>query len=116
MPAVESSASLAYPSREVRLPTGWAVLFLVVVLLAGCAPGANELVRPAEVAGFWLGLWHGLIAPVTFVISLFTPAVNLYEVRNSGGWYDFGFILGLSMTFSSGGAGAGRAGRPRRRR
>lgn len=83
-------------------------LILIVVggalLLAACSAGVNPdvgtipaiLERPA---GFWLGLWHGLIAPVTFVISLFKDTVNVYEVHNSGNWYDFGFVFGLSIIF-----------------
>ena len=66
-------------------------------------------------AGFWLGLWHGLISPVTFVVSLFTDAVSIYEVRNSGGWYDLGFVAGVSVAFGSGGHGAGSARRSARR-
>ena len=33
-------------------------------------------------AGFWLGLWQGLISLITFLISLFTSEVNIYEVQN----------------------------------
>jgi hypothetical protein len=40
------------------------------------------------VAGFWLESWHGLIAPVAFAISLFRDSVGVYEVHNSGAWYD----------------------------
>ena len=58
-----------------------------------------------------LGLWQGFIAPVTFVISLFNDDVGVYEVRNTGGWYDFGFLLGLSMIFGGGGGGAARGRR-----
>lgn len=80
------------------------------VLLAACAPGANPEVGAVSpdgtVAGFWMGLWHGFIAPVTFVISLFTDGVNLYEVHNNGNWYDFGFVLGAGILFGGGGAGA----------
>ena len=65
-------------------------------------------------AGFWLGLWQGMISPFTFVISLFTDDVNIYEVRNNGNWYDFGFILGVSVAFSGAGAGGGSASRARR--
>jgi hypothetical protein len=47
-------------------------LGLVLILLAGCAPGVNELAHSADakgvVAGFWRGLWNGVIAPVTFII------------------------------------------------
>jgi hypothetical protein len=37
--------------------------------------------------------------------------VNLYEVHNNGNWYNFGFILGLSIVFGSG----SRASAPARR-
>ena len=67
-----------------------------VLVLSGCA-GPNPLVGThgsAGVAGFWSGLWHGLICPIAFVISLFNRAVPMYEVHNNGKWYNFGFILG----------------------
>ena len=76
---------------------------LGVLLLAGCAAGINPTVDvpgvEGELAGFWKGLWHGLISCVTFVISLFTDNVNVYEVHNSGNLYDFGFMLGVSIIF-----------------
>ncbi len=61
-----------------------------------------------EVAGFWLGIWHGLISPITFVVSLFNRSVYVFEVHNNGGWYTFGFLLGASMTFGGSGGGAAR--------
>ncbi|HET7475725.1 MAG TPA: hypothetical protein VFJ97_06825 [Dermatophilaceae bacterium] len=89
---------------------------MVTVALAACAAGANTQVGTGGgAAGFWLGLWHGLISPVTFIISLFSDTVGIYEVHNVGGWYDFGFILGVSVAFS-GGARSGAAGARRRRR
>lgn len=85
-------------------PTTRTVLaaLLLALLLAGCAADANPAAGTAAVeggdpAGVWLGLWHGLIAPVTFVISLFSDAVGIYEVHNNGAWYDFGYVLGLGM-------------------
>jgi hypothetical protein len=59
-----------------------------------------------------LGLWHGFIVLVTFVISLFSDQVNVYEVANNGNWYDFGFVLGL-MASMGGGGGASASGRRR---
>ncbi len=92
------------------------VLLLAALVLTSCAAGVNPAVDvPAAggtTAGFWRGLWHGIIAPVTFVISLFTDNVNLYEVHNSGNWYDFGFVLGAGILFG-GGRGAKRRGRRR---
>lgn len=71
----------------------------VLLLLTSCAAGPNTAAGAGDdPAGFWPGLWHGIIAPVTFVISLFTNNVNLYEVNNNGNWYDFGFFLGLLIS------------------
>jgi hypothetical protein len=67
--------------------------FALLLLISGCAAHANPVVQN-EGAGFWMGLWHGLILPISFVISLFTSHVSIYEVVNSGGWYNFGFVLG----------------------
>ncbi len=58
----------------------------------------------AEPAGFLAGLWHGIILPITFVVSLFVEGVRIYETHNKGRWYDFGFLIGASA--SVGGSGA----------
>ncbi|MBL8928957.1 MAG: hypothetical protein JNL54_02425 [Kineosporiaceae bacterium] len=93
-------------------------LSLASVLLAGCAAPDNDLAveAGAQPPGFWLGLWHGIIAPITLIISWFSDTVGIYAVRNRGGWYDFGFMLGVSIVFGgSRGPGAYR-GRRRPRR
>lgn len=83
------------------------IITIAAVLLASCAPGPNALRgtqdEKGKVAGFWKGIWHGIITPVTFVVSLFNKDVNIYESRNSGGWYNFGYVIGLSMVFGGGG-------------
>lgn len=83
------------------------IVLLTVVALTACAAGPNVVVNEpgpdGEVAGFWLGLWHGFISFFTFIISLFNDNVSVYEVHNNGGWYNFGFILGVSMFFGGGG-------------
>lgn len=86
----------------------------MVLALAACAAGPNDvaLVNAPHVAGFWLGLWHGAISPITFVISLFNSGMNIYEVHNNGSWYNFGFIIGVSAAFG-GAARSGAATRPR---
>ncbi len=82
------------------------LLVLTLVTVAGCVAGPNALVNvPNEagrVAGFWQGLWHGIIAPITFIISLFTPNVQFYEVHNNGNWYNFGFVLGAGILTGGG--------------
>jgi hypothetical protein len=93
-------------------------MVLALLTLSACAAGPNEMVDTGpDPAGFWLGLWQGLISPITFLISLFTSEVNIYEVQNNGNWYDFGFILGVAAAFSGGaGGGSASAARIRRRR
>lgn len=92
-----------------------AVAVLAVAVLAACAAGGNpEVGTPGadgEVAGFWLGVWQGLIAPVTWVISLFDSDVSFYEVHNNGNWYDVGFALGASVWIGAGSNGAARTRR-----
>lgn len=62
---------------------------------AGSNPAANHANAAGDIAGFWLGLWHGWIAAITFIIGLFEPTVRAYEVHNNGNWYDLGFLLGI---------------------
>ena len=81
-----------------------------------CPLGLRRGPNPAldsgpDPAGFWLGLWQGFILPVTFVISLFTDEVSIYESLNSGNWYDFGYVLGVAAVLGSGGGGARAARR-----
>lgn len=84
-----------------------AILVLVVALLAGCAPVANPQTGTGpDPAGFWLGLWHGFTVLFTFIVSLFNDDVGIYEVNNNGGWYNFGYVLGVMMFWGGGGGGA----------
>ena len=72
-----------------------AFLLLSLFALTACAATqAADAVAPAA-PGFWLGLWHGFIFPVAWVVSLFSSQVAIYAVPNSGGWYDFGYFLGI---------------------
>jgi hypothetical protein len=73
-------------------------------ILAVAGPGSKYSVAGAKAAGFWAGFWHGLICPFTFLVSLFSPSVRIYEINNRGRWYDFGFILGVSCAFGGSGS------------
>ncbi len=92
-------------SRRVAL-----LLLLAVCALAACAPTANPLTDQAiadgSPAGFLLGVWHGFIVVVSFVVSLFSDSVGVYEVHNTGWSYNLGYLFGLMMALGGGGAGA----------
>jgi len=88
-----------------------AVLAVAGMLAAtSCAAGPNAQRSIADasghVAGFWLGLWQGIIAPVAFLISLFRDHVNVYEIHNNGNWYNLGFVLGAGILLGGGAAGS----------
>ena len=65
------------------------------LMLAACAAQQQSDAVAAGAPGFWLGLWHGFIFPVAWIVSLFVPDVAIYAVPNNGGWYDFGYFVGI---------------------
>ena len=65
-----------------------------LTLLAGCAAQTSNAVA-SDAPGFLLGVWHGFIFPVAWILSLFMPDVAVYAVPNNGGWYDFGYFIGI---------------------
>lgn len=86
---------------------GWALLAALLVgllLLSGCAPG-NERFAVDTPAGFLWGIWHGAISMITLVVGIWDDSVQVYELHNTGGWYDFGFLLGVAMAWGGGSRG-----------
>lgn len=72
--------------------------------LVNCQAG-HEQYTSTQPANFWDGLWHGMISWLMLVVGLFSENVFVYEINNNGGWYDFGFLLGIGMIW--GGAWSG---------
>jgi len=91
---------------------GFVVFLSMVIMLmfSGCADVTNIEPCVAEVGahvyGFWGGLWHGFISPIAWIGSLFSSDIAIYAVSNNGGWYDFGFGLGVTTILGGGGGGA----------
>jgi hypothetical protein len=80
-----------------------AIIVVMIMSLVSCFPG--DKVVDDEPAGFLWGILHGWIAPLSLFLSLFKDNIRIYEVVNSGFWYDFGFYIavisgfgGLSLT------------------
>lgn len=69
-------------------------LCALAFLLSGCATQDPTTVVSMG-PGFFTGLWHGMVAPLAFIGHLFDQSIAVYAVPNNGGWYTFGFLLGL---------------------
>jgi len=73
------------------------LILVPALLLAACAATQAPAGVTPDAPGFWLGLWHGFIFPVAWIVSLVADKVAVYAVPNSGGWYDFGYFLGIAV-------------------
>ena len=69
-------------------------LVFLVIFMSACAPGSGHSTE-INPAGFFTGIWHGWIAPVTLIWGLFNPDIRIYEPINTGWWYDFGFYMAI---------------------
>lgn len=76
-------------------------LVIPILFLTACAAG-NSQFSEQDPAGFWYGLWHGIISVIALIIHLFNDHVMVYEIHNTGGWYDFGFLLGVIVVWGGG--------------
>lgn len=71
------------------------VLVAIALTLAACvARQSMNAVNPVA-PGFLEGVWHGFIFPIAWIISLFTDQISVYAVPNNGGWYNFGYFVGI---------------------
>ena len=78
------------------------IVLVSVLFVYGCA--TQSVTDIGHSPGFFHGLLHGFIILFSFIISLFTD-YRIYAFPNAGGWYDFGFLLGVMFFFGGGGAG-----------
>ena len=73
----------------------YAAIALAALALSACAATQDSDAVASSAPGFLLGLWHGFIFPIAWIVSLFVDKVAVYAVPNNGGWYDFGYFLGI---------------------
>ena len=67
------------------------IIFITALILSACAHQPRPIAF--EPPGFFSGLWHGFIIIFSLIGSIFSD-IRIYAFPNSGGWYDFGFVLG----------------------
>lgn len=72
------------------------ISIIIILMLGGCADSVSfDSASSIIPVGFWHGLWHGWIVLFSWIGSLFNDEISIYAIYNNGGWYDFGFILGI---------------------
>ncbi|MBN2258235.1 MAG: hypothetical protein JW704_10495 [Anaerolineaceae bacterium] len=93
-PDSETAAGTPDPSEQIDVP-GFSIKIN--------APGPNSLVNTAGprgiVASTLIGIWHGIISPITLVMSFINPNVQMYDVHNDGSKYNLGFLVGVALVF-----------------
>ena len=72
-----------------------AAVATLAIALTACAASQNATAVAPDAPGFLLGLWHGFIFPVAFILSLFMKDVAVYAVPNAGLLYNLGFFIGI---------------------
>ncbi len=93
-PVANTQSGTPVPNGQINIPG-----VSIQVYAPGPNPQVNKADAHARVAGILLGIWHGVISPVTLVMSFINPKVQMYEVHNDGNQYDLGFLIGVAIVF-----------------
>ena len=76
------------------------VSLALVLFITGCG-FATTGYSAYDLPGFFLGIWHGLLAPWTLILRLFLD-IKMYAFPNNGWLYDFGFLIGIVFSIPIG--------------
>lgn len=74
------------------------ISLVLLFVLTGCIPGDGKSTEKNP-AGFFWGIWHGWIAPISLIGGIFNKDLRVYETMNSGWWYDLGFYVAIISGF-----------------
>ncbi len=74
------------------------IVIILLFALTGCIPGDGKNTEK-DPAGFFWGVWHGWIAPISLIGGIFNKDLHVYETFNNGWWYDFGFYIAIISGF-----------------
>lgn len=74
------------------------LVIVTMVLLTTCMPNPSRAAHPSP-SGFFMGVWHGWIAPISLIVGFFNDTTRVYDPNNTGWWYDFGFYMAVISGF-----------------
>jgi hypothetical protein len=69
-----------------------------LITLSGCVPGDGKHTAEKP-AGFFWGVWHGWITPISLIWGIFNRSIRIYETANTGWWYDLGYYMAVISGF-----------------
>ncbi len=101
-PTANTKAGTPTPNGQINIPG-----VSIQISVPGPNPLLNKVDSHNQISGILLGIWHGVISPITLVVSFVNPAIQMYEVHNDGSPYNFGFLFGVAVIFLILGASAG---------
>ena len=82
--------------RRLRAVPVIVACLLIAAFLAACTATQPAPDVPGSIVKTVLtGFWHGFIAPISFIVGIFSEQVRIYACPNAGRWYDLGFMLGI---------------------
>jgi len=71
-----------------------ASVFILALILTGCTFAGDSSNLTSRTPGFFMGIWHGIVAPYTLIVRFFLD-IKMYATTNAGFSYDIGFLLGV---------------------
>ncbi len=71
------------------------ILLLISMLLLSACAGSEQFKEGGKRANILHGIWHGWIAPLSLVLSIFGDGIRMYEPNNTGWTYDLGFYMAV---------------------
>lgn len=83
---------------ELKIMALTSFIVFLLFLLVGCIPGDGSH-TPDKPAGFFWGIWHGWLAPLSLIIGFFDKSIRIHEVNNTGWFYDLGFYIAVISGF-----------------
>ena len=93
-PVRNSKAATPAPDGRINVPG-----VSIQVYAPGPNPQANIADAQGRVASTLLGIWHGIISPITLIMSFINKGGQMYEVHNDGSQYNLGFLVGVAVVF-----------------
>ena len=74
------------------------IALVILLTLSACLPNPDS--APGHhPAGFFKGVWHGWVAPLSLIVGFFNGHTRVYDPNNTGWWYDFGFYMAIISGF-----------------